>query len=401
MKTTLSGVVFAGLLLGANSAVLAQAPTELNVNAAQEPTGDAEDGFVGKMKRWADDSQIMGRLNGDVDGWYPRLGGMTTGSGFSLGPGYRTHLTDRQIYVDLSAGFSMKGYKAFDAQVEWLQGRNDKAELWTNFRYQDFPQEDFFGVGLDSMATSRSNYALKSTEFLALGIYHLRPWLRAGSQVGYFSPSIDSGTDPNFPSTELVFSDLTAPGLTAQPEYLHTTFFTEIDYRDQRGNPRSGGFYRAAFGIWDDQGLEQFDFKRFDGEVAQFIPIFTKAHVIATRVGAAYVNNATGERVPFYVLPYVGGSRTLRGYKEFRFMDENAVWWNTEYRWNAIKYLGLALFYDVGKVSPNWEDINLSDTKTAWGVGVRVASTKRVFARLDIGLGGEERQIFFKLGPSF
>jgi outer membrane protein assembly factor BamA len=197
------------------------------------------------------------------------------------------------------------------------------------------------------------------------------------------------------------FTDLEAPGVAAPPDFLHTTFFAEIDSRDAPGNPRSGGFYRAALGIWDDRGLDQFDFKRFDGEVAQFIPIVTKKHVIASRVGVAYVNNTGGERVPFYFVPYVGGSRTLRGYDEFRFQDENAMWWNTEYRWNAIEYLDVALFYDVGKVTPNWDDINLSNTRRAWGIGFRAASTKRVFARLDIGFGGDDRQIYFKLGPSF
>jgi len=32
------------------------------------------DGFVEKAKHWAEDHQIVERLNGDVDGWYPRLG---------------------------------------------------------------------------------------------------------------------------------------------------------------------------------------------------------------------------------------------------------------------------------------------------------------------------------------
>jgi outer membrane protein assembly factor BamA len=400
-RTVLTGFLAAMLAIALAASASAQepAPTELNAAATQDaPTDD--DGFVAKAKRFADETQIVERLNGDVDGWYPRLGGMTTGSGFAFGPGYRTHLTDNRIYLDVSAGFSMKGYKAADLQVEWLQERFDRVELWTNYRYQDFPQEDFFGFNAPTSAM-RTNYALKSHGVSALGIFHVRPWLRTGTEFGYFMPTIGSGTDEKYPSTGLLFSDIDAPGLAAQPDFLHTTLFAEVDYRDERENARSGGFYRVSFGVWDDTTLEQFDFKRFDAEAAQFVPIFTKKHVIASRVGLAYVNNTGGERVPFYFVPYVGGGRTVRGYEEFRFQDENALWWNTEYRWNAIKYLDLALFYDVGKVARDWNDINLSDTRTAWGFGFRAASTKRVFARLDFGFGGDDRQIFFKLSPSF
>ena len=80
--------------------------------------------FVTKAKQWAEDHQIMERLAGEVDGWYPRLGGTTRGAGFALGPGYRIHLGE--ILVDLSMGFSVKTYKAADVKVRWLQAFGDR-----------------------------------------------------------------------------------------------------------------------------------------------------------------------------------------------------------------------------------------------------------------------------------
>jgi hypothetical protein len=136
-----------------------------------------------------------------------------------------------------------------------------------------------------------------------------------GTEAGYFSPTLGRGTDRAFPSTELLFTDTEAPGLAAQPDFLHTTMFAEVDYRDQRGNPRSGGYYKAAYGIWDDRNLQQYDFGRFDGEAAQFVPIATKAHVIASRVGVSYANNAPDDRVPFTSCR-TGGS--YAGSQEFR-----------------------------------------------------------------------------------
>jgi len=97
------------------------------------------------------------RLSGDVDGWYARLGGMTRGSGFAIGPGYRFHSGD--VLVDLSGAYSLKAYKAVDANVRWLRAYDDRLELWTSF--EDFPQEDFFGMG--STAYARRGQATTST----------------------------------------------------------------------------------------------------------------------------------------------------------------------------------------------------------------------------------------------
>ena len=200
-----------------------------------------------------------------------------------------------------------------------------------------------------------------------------------------------------------MFTEPEAPGLLQQPGYLHTTFFADVDYRDQRQRPRSGGFYHVALGVWNDRTLQQYDFKRFDANFNQYVPLdAAKKHVLLGRVGLSYVNNDTGSRVPFYFLPYIGGSDTVRGFREFRFADENALWINTDYRWAAIKWVSLALFFDAGEVRSDWEDIDLRDLRTSYGFGFRFNSDKTVFARLDVGFGGDEgRQIFFKLGPSF
>src|SRR5688572_22542974 len=97
---------------------------------AAAPVPQDEVGFVDKAKEWAQRHQIVERLNGDVDGWYPRLGGMTRGGGFALGPGYRQHFGN--VLVDVSAGISTKTYTAADVRVRWLQALGERLELWTN-----------------------------------------------------------------------------------------------------------------------------------------------------------------------------------------------------------------------------------------------------------------------------
>ena len=367
----------------------------------EKPALEKKDTLSDKARRLAKETQIVERLNGTVDGWYPRLGGMPTGGGVALGPGYRTHLVGERVLLDLSATASHRAYKAADIKTRWVQSWQNRVELWTNFRFQDYPEEDFFGVGLESTNSGRTSYRLKSTDLSAVGLLHLRPWLLVGVDAGFFNPKISHGADAAIPSIEDLYHDSQAPGLASQPHFDHSTLFTEIDYRDERGNPRSGGYYKAAFGVWNDRGLNQFDFRRFDGEAAQFVPIVTKTHVIAGRMGISYVNNADGDRVPFYVLPYVGGSDTLRGYREFRFKDENVFWVNLEYRWAAMTYINFAVFADAGEVRHNWQEIGFGGVKSSYGVGARFNTAKRVFARIDVAFGDEGRQAYLKFGPSF
>lgn len=405
IRRAMTMLLTTGIIIGA-SAAFAQQPAERESSVA-EPAGEPDEGFVDRLEdraeEFADKTQIVERLNGDVDGWYPRLGGMTRGSGFAIGPGYRFHTFDDRIFVDLSAGISIKGYKAADANVRWLQALDDRVELWTDFRYENFPQEDFFGLGFASNEAARTSYDFDSAEFAVRGLLKPVAWARVGTAVGYIRPDIGPGTDAGYPSIEQLFTDVDAPGLADQPNFIHTTVFGEVDYRDARGNPRNGGFYRASFGLWDDRTLRQFDFKRFDAVAVQFVPLVaSKAHVISGRIGTSYVNNETGRRVPFYFLAYVGGVDTIRSFREFRFKDENAMWVSAEYRWTPITWVSVATFLDAGEVSPDWGDIDFRGLKKGYGFGFRVHSEKQTFARFDFGTGGGEGwQIFLKVGPSF
>jgi hypothetical protein len=383
---------------GQNPGASSAGATGTTTSVSSEAEAQDRPGFVKKVTDWAERNQIAERLSGDVDGWYPRLGGMTRGSGFSLGPGYRVHVAD--IRLDVSAGYSIKSYKAVDAKVRWLHAFGDRLELWTNYRFEDFPQEDYFGRGLRSELGTRTSYDFDSHEISAQGLFKATRWLRVGTTVGFMSPEVGPGTDSNFPSIEELFTDISAPGLAQQPDFLHTTIFADIDYRDERGNPRSGGFYRAAFGVWDDRTLEQYDFRRFDVDLWQFVPLVAaKTHVLSGHLGASFVNNETGDRVPFYFLPYVGGVDTVRSLHEFRFRDENALWMSAEYRWVVQKYVSLATFFDAGKVSGNYQDITARGLKKGFGFGVRLHTRRQTLARLDFGTGGGEGwKVFLKLG---
>ena len=409
MTRSLRIVGLTALLLAVGSAAVAQdrdMDTRAEVLAAMRAQkAQAVEPYkpkgIEKALLYIENNRILDRFTVG-DGWYPLIGRLTTGAGLAGGAGYRKHLFNEQLLLNSAFVMSMRAYKLAVVDASYPRLWNDRLEVGTNFRWQDFPQEDFYGIGSNSTIDTRTNYALESTDISGRVVFKPITWLRIGTDIGLFDPSIGRGTDTRMPSIEQVFTDAGAPGLDDQPSFFYKTLSVEFDYRDQPGNARSGGLWRASYGAWDDRDLHVFDFGRFDAEVAHFFPIFDKKRVFAVRGGVSYVNNDPESRVPFYVLPYVGGANTIRSFREFRFRDENAVFFNVEYRWEAFAGLDMALFVDAGKVAADWEDVNLSDLKTGYGIGFRFNTYKSVFLRFDVGTGGGEgTRLFFKFGPAF
>jgi outer membrane protein assembly factor BamA len=404
MPTRTFAIVLGTLALLFSTAVFAQDPTSIKADdPAQRPVPEspADDGFVAKARRWADEHDIENKIF-PREGLYVRFGDMTTGSGFAVGPAYRRYFgVGEDMFLDVGGGISTKAYKTANVKMRWTRFWNNRVELWSDFYYRDFPEEDFFGVGADSSRATRTSYSIESTDVVGRALVHVAPWMRVGADIGFFNPDVGHGADSTLPSIEERFTDSNAPGLTDQPDFLHQTLFAEVDTRDKK-TPSRGGLYRVSFGTWEDTTLEQYDHHRFDASAAHFFPVRGPRHVVGAHVGLSYVNNETGHRVPFYFLPYVGGADTLRGFREFRFRDENILFFNVEYRWRAIKYLDIAPFFDAGEVRADWEDIGPTDLKTSYGIGFRVNVEDRTIVRFDIGTGGQEgTRVFFKFGPSF
>ncbi len=353
---------------------------------------------VEKIRLYVKNNPIVQRLQDD-EGFYPRIGGLNHGSGFAAGGGYRRHLG--WVYADVSGAVSTKVYLGVDAKARWVQTGNKTFEVWTEFTYRDDTKDPFYGLGLSTPPASSVDYAIATTDFIARAVGRVRPWFRVGADIGYFSPEIRRGRDQRIPSIEQVFTDVAAPGLARQPNFLHDSVFAEIDSRDAPGFPHRGGLYRTEYSLWNDRSFDQYDFRRFDIEGSQFFGVAPK-DVIAVRLSLSYTNNAPGSRVPFYLLPFAGGGDTLRAFREFRFRDENAGVFNLEFRHLVHPMVHLAAFVDAGKVAHDWQDINPTDLKTSYGIGIRAGSTKRIFFRLDAASGGDEgARVFVKFTPAF
>ena len=321
------------------------------------------------------------------------------GSGFGVGGGYRHDLFGRRARVVLEAGISYKNYQLLRADFSTPYLFDDRAELGVEVTYHHHPQEDFYGLGPDSVPDDRVSYLFDAREFQARAIARPTPWFEAGVRVGRLNPILGSGTDGSYPSIEELFTDASAPGLAFQPEFNYGELFAAVDYRDEPDNARDGGLYQVIWRKYDDAGVDRYGFRRLDATIQQFFPIFDKKRVFAVQWHLIASSEDSGQEVPFYFRPTLGGSHSLRSLSDLRLRDENVMYLNVEYRWEAFSILDMALFTDLGTVGG---ELGFDDMKHAYGIGFRVSTAKAVLMRLDIATGaGEGVQIFSKFSKAF
>ena len=366
-------------------------------NAASEPSAqdaNQEAPVVGKIRNFIETNPIIQKIRGD--GFYPRIGGLSPGSGLAGGGGYRKHLD--WAFVDLSAAISTKAYRGIDAAFGWINTTH--FEVASKLTFRNNTQDDFYGLGLDTTDATRVDYGIRATDVSTGAAVRPASWLRIGGDVGYYVPEVRHGRDDNLRTIGAVFTDATAPGLAEQPHYVHDGLFAEVDTRDARGFPTRGGFYHVAYTLWNDRTLEQYNFRRMDISGSHFVPL-RRNFVVALRLALSYANNAPGDRIPFFLMPYVGGGDSIRSFREFRFRDENAGVFNAEIRHKVHSMVHIAGFVDLGKVAEDWQDINPTHLKHAYGVGVRGGTDDRTYVRLDIARGDDGTRVFFKFSPSF
>lgn len=332
-------------------------------------------------------------------------GGLPTAQGFALGPSYvRRDLLNGNLHAGVSARASTGRALLLDARATLPRFANRRMYADFYFAHRNSPRLEYFGRGPDSVEEDRSHFRLESNEFDMT--YALTPFeyrgsrpLRFGVVGGVYWANPGPGNRSNRFQIPEIFPPGAVPGLDAQTTFLRGGVFAEYDWRDFPGEPRRGGYYRAKFVYYDDRDLNRHDFRRLELEAQQFFSFFADRRVFAFRVRTDYTfENGT---TPFYLQPVVGGAYTLRGFRAYRFYDDNAIVANAEYRFEAFTGLDMALFFDAGKVAPRRAEIDFSDLEASAGFGFRFNIKNNVFMRFDVGFSHEGARLWLTFDGPF
>jgi hypothetical protein len=309
-----------------------------------------------------------------------------------------------------------------------------KAEFF--LRRVEAPGLDFYGIG---NSTTRLTHVLYNERWDEGGINIVNPattWLDVGGAISYLRPNIGPITNGSFPSIGTEFSNLTAPGLTSQPAFLHYRIYVEPHYP---GDVPYMLNYVLAYEYYHDLDYGELSFHKFNADVTNTFPLkihhnfkvdankprpvrdwfcglprgankvcqfgdFTVRGVLTLETAAA------GQTVPFYLQPTLGGADlqdldTLRGFADYRFRAPNLMYVQAEYGhtlpWK-LQWLKFLTFYDVGRVGNTAGDLGFDELHHDIGLGISVSAANREIARVYIAFGtGEGSRLNGKFGSLF
>lgn len=192
--------------------------------------------------------------------------------------------------------------------------------------------------------------------------------------------------------------------------------------RDFDLDPAAGGYegFSVEYGVVDANRFEpvtlnkipfkgnylksSFDVRRYFSRGGRKTTPQDRRTTLAVRLRAGVVSGT----VPFFEQYFVGGSESLRGYREDRFWGDNMMLISVELRKPIAQAITGVLFVDYGDAwggSPEFNTESLPQSSSfkgffGTGVGMRV-STPIGHLRLDYGVGSEGARTHFSMGHAF
>jgi hypothetical protein len=304
----------------------------------------------------------------------PTMGGVRRGSGLApgaalLAPAGRGLLTTRAVW-------SVRNTKRLEASLE-LPPEVLGPRIMLDGYWEDAANTYWFGLGPQS-SEARQEYGLTTREISAAAQMVVRGPFHVTARGGY------------------VDSHATSIGESAWFESGVAAF---LDTRTSPGYTRRGGLYHVGVDYYAAQTAGQSGFFRFTVDARQFIPLVHENWVLAGQVRAELTERA--DDAPYFMLPYLGGGSSLRGYSTYRFVDRQAVLARGELRWMASSTLEISVFGDTGVVGPTVRDMRFGRRSTGYGMGARFHGPTFTAFRMDVAHGAEGWHLHFGQHVSF
>jgi len=300
--------------------------------------------------------------------------------------------------------------------------REERSTLFGRVGYSRTLTRRFYGFGSRTPASNETSYTEEFTQ-AGFGARISLPdpgddlLLNAG--LGYQRHNLSRGRVSSVPSTDDDY-----PGTFAVADGVDQMWVNlglSYDTRDSLHQPYRG----FRLGVGSNTAVFQSD-SRFGGivgmDAAGFFPLPALLHeggepgeenpptdVLAV---GGFVTASHGE-LPFYSLPTLGGSRTLRGYIDNRFTGRAAAHGSLEYRFTVvprgmtltdrirIERFNLGLFYDFGTVANGIEDLDDAKYLYSYGVGLRMSFSREASFRIDYGISDEGGNLIITFGNAF
>lgn len=278
------------------------------------------------------------------------------------------------------------GFEVFTNQEKWV--------ITGNLSFQNYPRL-FYGIGRDTPEEAEEvyNYYQALVEPIFLKRMFLR-YLFVGVGIRYnhiFNVDVDTNGDLQN-ARPVGFNGSTSAG---------AEFAVLYDSRDNILNASNGWYLEFTHGFYDEVlgGTNRFELTRFD--LRHYKKLFTDKDDI---LGFQFIGSFSSGDVPFNELALFGGDDILRGYREGRYVENNIMAVQVEYRKHfKNSRLGMVVFAGGGDVFNELNNLKLSNIRPNVGVGLRymLDKTERLNIRMDWGFGDSSNYLYLDIAEAF
>jgi AAA family ATP:ADP antiporter len=317
--------------------------------------------------------------------FYTFVGGVMPGGGLAAGPGYRRQYGDSGR-LDLHAAWSIRNYKSVNGAIVLPAFAGGRAQATVRGGWMDAPDVAFYGIGMNTPDVERTGFAYRTTAAGAVARVDVAPNTTVGG--GFDVMDVSARRDREL-----------APEIT--PTYGRSSIFAELDTRTSPAYSRRGTLARIELSDYRQINEGDLSFRRVDVNLQQFVPLMRENWVLALRALASTTSTDGDNQVPYFLMPDLGGSSTLRGYSTWRFRDRNRLLLTGEWRWTAGPFVDMALFVDAGTVAARAQDLNWRDMKESYGVGLTLHTFTSTVTRLELARTRDGMSVGVSFSPNF
>jgi hypothetical protein len=195
-------------------------------------------------------------------------------------------------------------------------------------------------------------------------------------------------------------------------------FGVAVDTRDFEPDPNSGFFVDFTTELAGRPIGSEFDWARATFSPRVYYSPFPKLTDLV--IAGRFVGSVQTADTPFFAMPDLsftdtnrqglGGLRTLRGYKQNRFIGRVVALANLEVRWTFVEFkvtkrqhfaLMAVPFFDVGRVFDSVDDFEFRRFRNGQGVGLRIAWNQATIIVADYGVSREGSSLYINFNHPF
>lgn len=325
---------------------------------------------------------------------------------------YKGGIRPYYSYTDVNAAASTRGLFTAKILHNKPQVAGSDVRLNAQLYVSQFFQNQYYGIGnYAKLAKAPANdehfYQFKSFS-AGFDITLLKPVARLPNGGHFFAMGLinfDFENPWGNPDTRLI--------AIAQPRGISGGRTAALgagilwENRNSEFAPTKGNYLMATAEVASQYMSSSYNYLSLKTDARAFISFYLLREItFANRV----VFQHNSGQIPYWKYAALGGDESMRGYPENRFLDDNALYLNTELRTWLLTFpehdvkLGGTLFVDMGRTFANGTALDnvFSDLKYTAGFGATSSFyTAEFILRIDVGFSEEGHGIYFTAGYLF